>query len=332
MQKTNKIFSIATIIIGLILVGCLRNEIPEDDVSPNTLPITNASTEIQDGKIETQTPSLEEAIFTPMNLLFFDQTLTPTIEQTITQIPALPAIPTIEVEGNIINLLQDNGGCELPCLWGISFTQLNAQTINSYLNSVTGVGRSTISLSRNNSDIRISPNWVEAENSQIRYFTVVLGDYRTVDFGDGPYDVYIFDNPVFYEYTKYYGLSNILSVYGQPEKIYVYIDPGRDMGFEDLYHILLDYSKSGFIVHYTMKLTTETDYFVGCPEKSFMYLKLWTPGDTSVEVEVNKIIKDMGYHPLDEMTSLTLQEFVEIYKNPNSQNCLRTKKDFYKQY
>ena len=256
-------------------------------------------------------------------------TQTPAKEKTITKMPTLSAL---EAEEKVIDLLKVNGGCALPCFWGFSPNQTNKQTIVSFFESFVEIGHWRISLSRRKSDIRISQYWVEDENDQIRYVTVNLGSYKTVDFGDGPYYEYIFDNPVFYEYTKYYSLSNILSVYGQPEQVYVYVDPGRDMGFEDLYHIQLNYSKSGFIVHYSMKLITETDCFVGCPEESFIYLKLWTPGDESVESEENSIIDYSDYHPLEEMTSLTIDEFFEIYKNPDSQNCLRTKEDFYKQY
>ena len=294
-----------------------------------SLSITGTPIKLQGEVIESQTPAFEEKIITATVFPFPSQTVTPTVAQNATKMPTLPAI---EAEKKVINLLQDNGGCKLPCFWGISSDQLSIQTIDSFFESFMKIGYQDISLNRNNSEIRISTNWDVKENSQIRYFKVLLGDYRKVDFGDGPYDEYIFDNSVFYEYTKYYNLSNMLSMYGQPEQVYVFVDPGRSMGFEDLYHIRLDYSKSGFVVQYTAEMTTQNGYFVGCPEKAFIYLKLWAPGYKSIESEKDSEIKEEGYHPLEEMTSLTLKDFFEIFKNPNNHSCLRTKMDFYKNY
>jgi len=144
-------------------------------------------------------------------------------------------------------------------------------------------------------------------------------------------DEQIYKSPYYSEYFQYYTLPYLLSAYGKPDQVYVFLESGlRDMGLGiDLYLLYLDYTKEGWVARLDMPLYPYDNQLIGCPYEALTNLWLWSPGD-------DKPASDFGFaqgtdlYSIEEATSLTLEQFYEHYKDPSNADCLKTPMDIHK--
>ena len=326
MKKFLKVTCIMMLIGGAILSGCnLSGE--NSTVFPTasevitatfSRPTTNIATK------DTPSPSTEvTATLTPS----FSTFQAPGFPSTATWVPALSEI---EAEEMAIDLLHDNGGCRLPCFWGLVPRQVNQETLDSYFHAFYNIGGPNINIPSDNSTIKISLTWNYSDNPHevARWLQAVMTSEREVKLVEGKYNQDVFDNPYFPQYIQYYTLSNLLSTYGMPSKAYIGIDLGAEMGFDNIFHLYLDYSEFGWGVQFRMPVKQINNFFVGCPAQAFSSFFLWSPEDTAAAKENQAWVSEYGiFKPFEEATDSSLEDFYKRFQNFDNNECLEVPVD-----
>lgn len=280
--------------------------------------MTNGCTPVR-GETTTETPLLDSKTPIPKATTPL-QSLTPTQtkEPEITLVPVLPAE---EAEAKVIELLQTNGGCQLPCFWGLTPGQTQGGVAISYLHQFPRVPPE-IEITIPREDYRIGINILfngslENKTETLTLIEVITRVYYRNFIEGGHVDINNFDNPYYHEYFQYYTLPYLLKNYGKPDDIYFDIETD----FVKEFHIYLDYSQLGWGAKLTMPLSITKDVVKGCPAKAFTSLWLWTPGDTNTANKFgfgsNSLFKS-----IQEIPDITLEEFYNNYKDPTNGECL----------
>jgi hypothetical protein len=329
MQKHTRKIHIALLVGAVLLSSCILT-----GETSTALPTTSAAAR------DTLSPSPNMSVkgITPSPLI--ETTISPTLTSPMTQTPTLqptatlvPALSGAEAEGLAIDLLRDNGGCRLPCFWGFIPQQTSQDTLDSFFHAFYNIGGRRIFIPRNNSTIKISTTWYYSDDPHavVRWIKVFMSSQREINLPDGTVDQEIFDNPFFTHYIHYYTLPSLLSNYGVPSKAYIGIDPGAEMGFENILHLFLAYSESGWGVQFRMRFKQEHGFYKGCPAQAFTSLFLWSPENVSAATENQAWIDEFGiyFKSIEEATSLSLQEFYQRFKDSSHTPCLETPVDIW---
>jgi hypothetical protein len=98
------------------------------------------------------------------------------------------------------------------------------------------------------------------------------------------------------------------------------------------FDLLLDYSKLGFLIGYSMPQEMKGENYVGCPAQANVYLWLWSPEQ---ELPLKDILSKsfvgdidastiLYFKPVEKATKMTLVEFYNTFKNADNQLCLTT--------
>jgi len=256
-------------------------------------------------------------------------TSTPTVEPTMTLVPALPAK---EAEIKLTEMLSNNGNCRLPCFWGFTpgktkiGTVLSSGQLYHALFNPTG-GWAELDIIRGNltlvTSIVIGENIHASSNDILRLLTVRFLVYRGQNDGTS----FVYDNPSYAQYFQYYTLPYVLSTYGKPENVYIHYEYEGDVRE---YYVILDYTKSGWVASFTMQLyqgsNASEDVWEGCPSEAFTTLVLWSPGDTDMAQKYGYAYGPGRLISIEKANSLTLDEFYQLYKDPAYTKCLQTPK------
>jgi len=295
MNQARK-FSISLMILLLIAVGsCDQKDSAE--IVPTWVP-TVSVTPVVTGAQTTKTP-------------------TSNVKPTMTLVPAWPRT---EAKNEVVDLLENNSGCALPCFWGFAPGLTQKQELVSKLHKFDSLGGvSGVKFSEDEVDIRVFLSTRASDNPQeiIKHIRVVFEVYQ--DFPEGEYQV----NP-FYEREFYPSLPALLSEYGEPLNVYIMLDLGKEQGMEDLYLLFLDYSDRGWVAIYLMPAACDEESCRGCPARASVILDLWEPGDEEMASEYGFAGKTGNVFSLNEAAFMSVDEFYEIYKNPLSSQCLET--------
>lgn len=284
----------------------------------------------------TLTPSPRTVIASP--------TLKPVTTDTAIKLPTLTAIPSLPVEEarkQMLELLSNNGGCQLPCLWGITPGESIYQEARTILLPLSNISDSThlgssspddISLAYTEGDLilRTFIAYIYTSDGIIKSITFqsrVLKKLITTDNGNRIDPV--FDSSLFGERMDFYMLHSILTAHGPPELVMVgtaaNIPPREPAGG---FHILLLYPEQGILIDYTTQMHKTGLYISGCPANAHAKMDLYPPGNAdvfyaSLEKTDDWVVKKNWYKPLEEATSLSVDEFYETFREPND-TCIET--------
>ena len=128
-------------------------------------------------------------------------------------------------------------------------------------------------------------------------------------------------------------LPQVLSNYGQPSSVLLGV--WREDFLKapyDPFSVVVVYSDLGFLIEYVAPSKLVGDYLQGCITEE-VYLTLWS-WDTDKDLSFAEVVSvksiDEGFttgsaeyfRPLEEATSMTLDEFHQIFKDPNNTQCL----------
>jgi hypothetical protein len=255
---------------------------------------------------------------------------TPTIFPTMTFVPALP---TDDVEAGLLGTLRDNGKCTFPCFWSFvpgitgiqaiwsSLFQFQNLPLNDVLIRDTGGGMGL----RFMRDDMFLETYITVEGQHdtrpdvVRYIKVDFTVYRELEGDIG----FVHDSPYYAQYFQYYTLSNLLSTYGPPDNVYVSYE---DEQYTYEYYLFLDYTEQGWVALLTMPLHWQGDFdvLIGCPNEAFTTLWLWSPDDTETAREFGFVNYRGPLRSLEETSSLTIDEFLQRFRDPANVECLET--------
>jgi hypothetical protein len=250
-------------------------------------------------------------------------TLPPTLSPTSTPIaPTFTPLPTLapaEAGALTLELLENNGGCQLPCWWGATPEETSWETIASFLNSfalkVTHLGDET---STNPAyELRFTvPESINLSGRIRVLYSVRKGVIEDIgiELGNSPH----------------YGLSQVLTTYGQPSEVWLSTySRSRDNNLP--FRVILVYLDGGFVIKYFDEAEEIGQMISGCPqqmERQFIDLWLWNPERIltfrQILGEASLFGRQQTYLPLEEAAEMEIQTFYETFKDSNNDTCLET--------
>jgi len=232
----------------------------------------------------------------------------------------LPSLPAEEAEAKLLALLQDNGGCQLPCFWGFTPGETGKEQARSALNEFHGLGSdSGLVLVHQGVSTAVSISFDEEPAGAIRWMRVDL----TARQGAGAAGLPVYGHSDYGRDFRYYTLSGILAAYGPPENVYIGFENLRS-GYE--HYLYLDYTRSGWVALLTMPLRWRGnfDILVGCPNEAFTTLWLWSPNDLEMARRFGFLDYQGPLKSFEEASALTIAAFSRRFGNAEDNECLET--------
>lgn len=282
---------------------------------------------------------------TPILILPVETVIAPLPEPTPTiVIPPSSPVPTLppgEAEEMILDLLQNNAGCLLPCWWGVTpgktsrkDAQALFETLASDFSSVNfydNVSGASWLIKRDGLLLDLIVSFIHDQTlvDVAENFRITMEVKR--ELSDGGFET-VWENTLDEQYLQAYMLPQVLSAYGQPQDVLIFANEGWRY-----FNLVLDYSDRGFTIWYSAPLETSGDKYIGCMSKTFIRLFLWSPefsytwaegvtgtGDKS---EIDALNRD--FRQLEEVTSTTPEEFYDIFMNTDRISCIETPKELW---
>jgi len=314
-MKTQKVVLLCGLILAIGLdAGCAQSNSLASTPSPESSNPTASST------MSIQTATLAPT-FPPL------PTITPTI---------FPTLSVEEARTRLLDLLANNGNCQLPCLWGITPGKNLFQEARAILMPLSGLAYSVHLSSPNVGEI--SP--VYADGDFVLYTRVAFlyhdnGTISRIAFNveahkplpQGGYED-VFDSKSFGEKISAYALPHVLTEQGIPSSVMIStfggpLTRGGTGGFD----ILLLYPQQGILVNYTTQIHLIGTNVLGCPSNAHVEMELFPPGQPDSFFEGLKqtdwAVKMNGYQPLEEVTSMSVEEFYKAFRDPTNK-CIET--------
>jgi hypothetical protein len=239
----------------------------------------------------------------------------------------------------LLSLLANNGNCRLPCLWGITPGKSNYKEARGILMPLSSLAE-TVVFDWLYPGGGISPQYIEGDfrlNSSVSYLYNDDGIVSAVYFEsleeELSKDEYgnqlttpIYGSPEFIQRVEYYSLSHLLSEQGIPTSVMI----SRELTYENnrrsfLINIAVLYPNQGIWAQYT---TWMAENEVGssmrsCPINARIEMYLTpTENPDSYYALLDKTdwgTTKVGYRPLEEVTSMSVDEFYETFRNPTDQ-------------
>lgn len=270
--------------------------------------------------------------------------VTPTVA--LTPVPTLglsstpTIVPTLSVDKaqiKLLELLSNNGGCRIPCLWGImpgKSTYAEAQAILLPLSSISELtgfirdGGGIFPVYTENNLLLKTIVGFNVDLSTAGRIVQRIGFQASVQKPNNGDFIDIFDSGLFSERVGFYSLPSILSKVGVPSSIMIatFGEPLPRNGTGG-FDILLLYLEQGVLVNYTTPMQLISTNVRGCPSNAHVEMELYPPGNGNAFFELLEqtdwSVKMNYYKSLEEVTSMSLEEFYEIFRE-STDHCIET--------
>ncbi|HEY47346.1 MAG TPA: hypothetical protein G4O14_11245 [Anaerolineae bacterium] len=289
----------------LLMAGCTTSDIqvgtstPERAINTWTaLPITASSTI----RASTLTPT-RRPTWTPR------PTRTPTLTM-------MPKLSPEEAEDVLLSLYQNNGGCDLPCWWGITPGETSWKEVNSLLTPLGNYGVYTLGRGA-----RYTFQFVTPESMWDFGIGYIEPDIIVIE--GIVEDIIISSRWVMPSFD--YSLSGSLATFGQPTEIWLYAEAEsiRYLRFD----LVLFFKDIGVTVFSGGKHEREDDALIICPQnykEPSPSLHLWSPEKYKTGLEADHEFISDRLHLLEDVSDLSPEDFYEIYIDPSTQACFET--------
>jgi hypothetical protein len=271
------------------------------------------------------------SMFTTPTLVHKTITLTPT--QNLTPTPTTPEVrATLTISDsvtNVLSLLKNNGGCELPCVWGIVPGKTKLDDARQYFEHLGWKGS-------------ISPNMPQGP---VYYTGVDLNHELAIRLSlydkDGIVDTLAFDagGPEFFRLVQYLSPQNIMDKLAEPDQVWINLATNLEISYPEIteYGVYIYYSSPNILLHYTGSAKKHGDSYRICPKNPFLEslnygtnegnLSLYAANFAEVlspERLVEPFGKFGGMYTVDEALGLSPQEFYEQLVESKDPICFDT--------
>ncbi len=288
---------------------------------------TSASTPVPQAQIPATQTHAPEASYTPAI------PSTSTVQPVRTPLPAsptraptlapLPTMPEAEKETLVLDLLQKNGGCELPCWWGFTPGVTAWKTVGQFFLSHG---------ERGDRPDRYS-GWYSggftleqfAFDIAVHYFTgnEMVKVFFVTSWTSPRPDKLIYGDPFYKKAMQRYAASQIISSLGRPEQARILVDGVQDTEMPD-YHLLLYYPGNGVLVEYEGHTGTIDGRLRICPLEAMISMWLWPPGaglsledafSTSPYIPQAGALRYLSrFRPIEMASGMNLEQFAQTLK------------------
>jgi len=247
--------------------------------------------------------------------------------KTQTSLPVWIPLPTLtpnDAEKLVRDLLINNGGCRLPCWWGINPGETSWQEANQFLVTfATKIEQGTSGvIVENGTTYDVTDYSVIYDNNEI---VVSVGLFIRDDIVN---TIYAGSDIT----TSNYQVDQLLSEYGKPDKVLIktYTNtPGLGLPFR----LVLFYKDYKILAFYEFEAQIEGNYLRGCPQRTNPWLRLgqadkkWT--DEAIDLAISGPDSPNPLRPLEEVTNMSIDDFYETFKNPESKSCIVTPMEYW---
>ncbi len=238
-------------------------------------------------------------------------TTLPTLATPTIAVVTLTPLPTIEgevLEFAVAELFVNPMNCNVPCWWGTVPNETTVFEVQQFLTLYQFTFRA-----RYNNQI---PDLIE----------VLVGYDKNVNQFDFRI-VYIFEGIVLETILSEQSLPlfDMLNRFGQPDEVWLEtISVGRDNTHP--FRLNMVYLQEGMAVGYVVDASKQDDVVIGCfADEETGLLQLNTPGRSTSYNDFREIFSvDRRYLPLEEVTDLTMEDFMQRFSDPNQPHCIET--------
>lgn len=246
-----------------------------------------------------------------------EPTLTPSLTQTATRHPSptpsmtpLPTFSPTDAQAVIIDLLENNAGCLLPCWWGVTPGQTQWADIVPFLTALTPRIMKVSSI--HGVDVYGVEFYIpEIPNPDFAYLALYY-----VNPNNG-----IIDKIKIGLMKQYYILPSLLNSYGQPSEVLISTYQ-TNVGGPLPFRTVVVYQEQGFAATYETVAVRSGNNLVGCPQQTDHVGLLLSSPQLGINSEDTRT--EQNYYPLEEVTNSSLQNFYETYKDIDNTSCLET--------
>jgi hypothetical protein len=303
----------------LIAIGCS---------APAAAPVTNTPAPMWTASSSVTLAPTSTGTFTPSPRS--TKTSTPTVTVTATGTPEPPTPtpgPTLsnpDLEAFVLDLLDNNAGCELPCWWGFKPGVTAWETARDFFlahgaqiwSFREGIYLSGFRLETCRFGISTA---FYLEDGVVRVIethseTVVLLEPAKIIYG----------NAFLLKAMKKYTLSEMLPTYGKPREVLLFINSYNNVTSIPDYSLLVFYPERGILVNYEGRSERQGDKLRICPWKTQIGMKLWSPdGEFSladayafdpVDTQEQMLHIFAQYHPWEEVIGTSIDDFFKTFQ------------------
>lgn len=260
-------------------------------------------------------------------------------EPILTRVPRSTPGPTLtgdEEQTLVLNLLKENGGCQLPCWWGFTPGETDWQVAESFLLS----HGKRIGTYRDSQGTIYSVNfYIPNHGSQINqdYYTTNgdVIDVITVRAVPPVRDEkFAYGDAQLAEDWNLYMLPQMLTNYGQPSEVFLETFTGAPDGGRPPFSLLLFYPEKGILVRYFGLVEKREKILRVCLSQADVSLWLWSPEHSMTLDRLanlgNEPVGDMSwFRPLEEVTNMSVEQFYQSFVRSNNTKCLETPVDMW---
>jgi hypothetical protein len=268
-------------------------------------------------------------------------TLTVSPSQTVTPLPSpsqtpktptqtpIPVVPTLlpeEQDAYLLNMIETNGSCELPCFMGVEpgvTPWAELRDLEGPLYNRSSYGPDQVQMESGIIQREISNFFLEFRGSNGTIEHILVDALINEPSWPGSYV------PKFAEAMRKYSMPNILSRYGIPSRISLNARGVEGGGSQA--EFLLFYYHLGISIHYGFfDVVTENKDINGlrvCPDylhQYYIHLYLQNAADTTPLERMigNDYYLNEYFQPLEKITALSAEDFYNLFKEPNVDACL----------
>lgn len=314
-----------SVILSASLVSC---SISSTAIPSPTHTLTFSTPTVSPTVTSSPTSSSERPTSTP--------TLNPTPTSTPSPVPTptapVPTLTASEEQRLVLDLLESNGGCQLPCWWGFTPGETSWEVAERFFVSLAkeiwehespqGMSR-TIFFDIPQHMSSLNQHYFSRDSTIDRILVDAIPPIRD--------EQYAYGDDQFTSDLAPYLISQILVTYGEPAQIYLGVDPGTWVPFD----LLLFYPEKGILARYSGPSEWDGGATVRvCPYQSEISLLLWSPEDDRMVDFLPYIgsytANEMSeYASLEDVTEMSIEQFYQAFTQADRTICLETPIDIW---
>jgi hypothetical protein len=251
---------------------------------------------------------------------------------------SVPTLSANEAQTVMLDWLQTNGDCLLPCIWGLTPGVTDTQTRKAHLARFGSEPNYPVNRSGDHKNPgAIGYSYITTDNLSISFGLSYSEINNVVDslvlvtwpMRDG---VVAFNEPYYKELLGYYRLSQLLTNYGRPSDVLIATwphDPFLKADY-DPFSVVVLYTEVGIMAEYIAPTEKVGDRYRGCPIQGYLTLRTWDPEQAVPLAKIAAMGAGRGinensidyFKSIEEATSMTLDEFYRVFKYPDNTTCL----------
>jgi hypothetical protein len=300
---------------------------------------------------------------TPTSLPALPIPITPSRNPTVAiGATALPPLLPDNAKDVLSLFVRNNGGCELPCLMGLTpgesnesieafgnYFVKNTQQSSDQMDNVEIIGHmdddsggALLAFWDNHIRVQIGVGArLTTDKEQIDHVTLSASVYEHFEDSNGiPVARLLQVHPYFDNLLKRFSLLSTLVEYGVPTEIWIYPFP-EDLGYSYNsstypFVFVLIYKDVGFAIEYIGIVKDDGEYLTGCPNVDNIKISTWSP-QTKQAITISDVSQYFSgleglspsnasfFKPLQTATSHTIKDFSDTYKSTNKEkHCIQT--------